>query len=279
MQGYYVVRTYEAGGVGEKIKFWIPEGRRPRFGRRLKSDLAKMEQNETSAVRRVARLINANFCKGSLLVGLDYSNAAYNTLLAKAKSIKDECDACQAEEPADGETVPTEEDLIWLAAKGEMKNFIRRVQRALPDTVEFKYVAVTSDMDGETGEMVRVHHHLVINEEVLEAVKACWGQGGVEWSPLSGQADYTAIAEYLMRQVRRLPDAKKYTSSRNLIRPLPKDRVAPSGAELRVPRGGQLLDRSRYMPGRPQYIRYILPPRENPHCSSNTVEKGGGGLG
>ena len=46
---------------------------------------------------------------------------------------------------------------------------------------------------------------------------------------------------------------------RNLAIPQPKDRIAPGGAELAVPRGGQLLHRNEWRPGRPQYIRYILP--------------------
>ena len=59
--------------------------------------------------------------------------------------------------------------------------------------------------------------------------------------------------------MRRLPDKKKYIPSRNLIVPQPKDRVAVNGAELAVPKNGQLLKRSEFSPGMPQYIRYILP--------------------
>ncbi len=88
------------------------------------------------------------------------------------------------------------------------------------------------------------------------------GMGGVDWSPLSAQEDYTPIAAYLIRQVRRVPDAKKYVSSRNLVRPLSQsDRVGATDAELRV-RGAKLLHRNEYKPGRPQYIRHV-PPGEN----------------
>ena len=41
--------------------------------------------------------------------------------------------------------------------------------------------------------------------------------------------------------------------------PKPVDRIAMGGAELAVPRGGQLLQRNEYRPGMPQYIRYVLP--------------------
>ena len=61
-----------------------------------------------------------------------------------------------------------------------------------------------------------------------------------------------------------MPDAKKYTSSRNLVRPQPKDRVAYSEAEVRVPKGGTLLFRNEFKPGHPQYIRYVLPEHRRP---------------
>ena len=71
--------------------------------------------------------------------------------------------------------------------------------------------------------------------------------------------DYLGLAHYLLVQVRYVPDEKKYCPSRNLTLPQPKDRAALSGAELSVPRGGQLLFRAGWAPGMPQYIRYILP--------------------
>ena len=121
-------------------------------------------------------------------------------------------------------------------------------------------MAVTSDMDGGHWETVRVHHHLVVPAEAKEAFAEKWaGMGGVDWSPLSAQEDYTPIAAYLIRQVRRVPDAKKYVSSRNLVRPQPK---RPGGADRRGTAGtprAKLLHRNEYKPGRPQYIRYVLP--------------------
>ena len=127
----------------------------------------------------------------------------------------------------------------------------------------FKYgVAVTSDMDGKTGELVRVHHHLVINKESLEIAMQKWSLGGVHYKPLSAQPDYTGVAEYFIKQTRKIKDAKKFVCSRNLVRPVPKDRIVPSNAEIRVPAGGVLLHRSEFKPGRPQYIRYLMPKKK-----------------
>ena len=38
-QGYWVVRTYEAGNVGEKTKFWIPGDRPSRSHKKEKSEI------------------------------------------------------------------------------------------------------------------------------------------------------------------------------------------------------------------------------------------------
>ena len=254
-EGYWVVRTYESGAVGEKTKFWV-QGARPssRSKRKEKSEIKKQEQNEYSAVKQVARIFNANFHQGDLLMGLDYSPAGMARL-----------EAYIAKHPF---PIPESDDAAAFhmeqlreAARREMKLCLRRVQRELAKSgIALKYIAITSDMDGDTGEAVRVHHHLVVNKEAQGAFVKKWAElGGVDWSPLSKQADYTPVAEYLLRQVRRVPDAKKYVSSRNLVRPQPKDRVVISDAEIRVPKGGKLLFRSEFKPGRPQYIRYIIP--------------------
>lgn len=253
-EGYWVIRTYEAGAVGEKTKFWVQGTRQSRNQRKEKSQIKKQEQNEYSAQKRLARLINANFHPGDLLLGLDYSPAGMDRL-----------EAYIAEHPFEiegtGDAEADRMQQIRYAADREMRLCLRRVKRELQKTgAALKYIAITSDMDGDTGEAVRVHHHLVVNEEAREAFLQKWEElGGVNWSPLSHQEDYMPIAEYLLRQVRRVPDEKKYVPSRSLIQPQPKDRVVLSDAEIRVPKGGKLLFRNEFRPGRPQYIRYVLP--------------------
>jgi len=249
--GYWVIRSYTAGAVGEKTKFWVQGARPGRSSRREKTELRKQEQNEYSAVKRLARILNANFGPGDLLLGLDYSEDAVARLREYAESQGADMERAEEAERA---------EYLRRAAERELRLVLRRVKRELEKTgVELRYVAVTSDMDGDTGEAVRLHHHLIVPAQARAAFLKRWGLGGVSWSPLSAQPDYLPVAEYLLRQVRRAPDGKKYISSRNLIRPLPRDRVALTDAELRVPRGGKLLQRSEYRPGKPQYIRYVLP--------------------
>ena len=125
--------------------------------------------------------------------------------------------------------------------------------------IPFRYIPFTSDLDGKTGEVVRVHHHIIVNAEAAEIALEKWSAGSTHREHLYDQVDQTPLAHYLLAQVRHRPNEKKYSPSRNLIVPQPKDRIAVSGAELQVPRGGQLLLRAGWMPGMPQYIRYIVP--------------------
>ena len=191
-------------------------------------------------------------------MGLDYSKQGMDKIIAWAR---------KHGLPVDSEDEREKMDAIWEAASHELDNALRRVKnRMKKQGAELKAIYSTSDMDGETGEAVRVHHHLVVNADARDAFVDAWekcGLGGVSWTPLwKDQKDRTNIAEYIIRQVRRIPDAKKYRSTRNLHRPQPKDRIALSDAELRCPSGGKLLFRQEFRTGRPQYIRYEMPEKK-----------------
>lgn len=264
--GYWVVRTYEAGQVGEKTKYFVLGDRTRRNRRKEESSIKKQEQNEYSAKKRLARLINANFTHGDILLGLDYSDASYKKLERSARKAAPDYDS-----------LPEDDQLrcIREAAAQEMVNYLRRVKRALEKegrADELKYIAITSDMDGDTKETVRVHHHLIVPASCEHIVRMKWGHGGTYCKPLSKQEDYMPIAEYLIAQVRGTLNAKKFVSSRNLIRPQPKDRIAVSDAEIRVPRNCKLIQRAEYKRGAPQYIRYILPEKKAADISSSDGE-------
>ncbi len=258
-EGYWIIRTYESGIIGEKTKYWV-KGERPsgKSRRKEKSELKKQEQNEYSAMKAMARLVNANYRKDDLLIGLDYSDAGLEKLESWARKQNPRFSTLAEEE---------KQDALIEAAWHEAELCRRRVSREMKKQgQDLKSILITSDMDGDTGEQVRIHHHILVQAGCAALFREKWAAlGSVDWEPLSGQADYTPIAEYLIRQVRRIPDAKKFRSSRNLIRPQPKDRVTTSDAELRIPKGGKLLFRQEYQNWRgstyyqPQYIRYIIP--------------------
>ena len=265
-EGYYVVRTIEAGDIGEKTKFFVP-GKRPdgKLSRRQKNALKKQEQNEYSSLKEFRRLIHANFGPGDLLLGLDYSDSGLERVMSWGRK--------------NGLLIDSQDEMerqnaIWEAASHELEIGLRRVKRHLKKQgLELKALYITSDMDGDTGEIVRVHHHLIVKAEAKDAFVKAWekfGMGGVDWSPLwENQIDRTGLAEYFMKQVRRIPDAKKYRGTRNLVRPTVKDRIVATDSELQVPRGGKLIFRQEYEHRmgsksgfenrRPQYIRYITP--------------------
>lgn len=248
-EGYWVIRKYKAGPVGEAIKFWMPGKRPARMTRQIRRDAQRAAKNASSAIRTAARLVNENFGEADGLLGLDYNEDTLNKLRA---SIPDSA----TEEEA--------EDMLLDLAGHQLELFIRRIKRAMKkDGLEICYFAVTSDReyDEQKKELIpaRVHHHLIVNEEAKAYIMAAWTAGGVDWKPLSAQPDYTQIVTYLLKQVRHRPDVNKYKTSRNLKRPKTEDRLAISGSELRPPRGAILLDRGAYAPGQPQYIRYILP--------------------
>lgn len=254
-EGYWVIRTYESGNVGEKTKYFVP-GKRPekKIRREDSREASRQEKNSSCATKQLARLLNENFPAGcdAYLIGLDYNDKGLAKIMAWA----------------DSKALPmgTEEEksnTTLEAADHEMVNALRRVKRSLPENTELRAVYISSDMDGETGELVRVHHHMVINADALPAFRKAWeecGMGSVDYEKLwENQLDRTPLAEYWMKQVRKRPDAKKYRSTRNLIRPEPKDKIALTEAELRTPKGAELLFRQEFRKGGDQYIRYVLP--------------------
>lgn len=125
-------------------------------------------------------------------------------------------------------------------------------------------IAVTSDMDPETGELVRIHHHVVINAQAAEALKEKWSYGLVNLEHLYRQDDYTPLAAYLLGQVRHGDNRKKYSCTRNMVQPKVEEMVleeAPN-SELRVQPGAKVLDRTPYREGMvSQYVRYKRKPR------------------
>lgn len=236
--GYWVIRTYTAGAVGEKIKYWVPGEKPTKSERKIKSDIKQVQRNEANAEKALARLIHANFMPRDYLLQFSYTEEALEKLRTGER---------------------TEEEL-FEAADHQLKLWAKRTRRACKALgIPFRYIPFTSDLDGKTGEVVRVHHHIIVNAEAAEIALEKWSAGSTHREHLYDQVDQTPLAHYLLAQVRHRPNEKKYSPSRNLIVPQPKDRIAVSGAELQVPRGGQLLLRAGWMPGMPQYIRYIVP--------------------
>lgn len=254
MEGYWIIRTYKAGIVGEKIKYWVPGQKPTKSQRRMKNEIRKQQANEASAVKKVARLLNANFQGGDGFLCLTYDEKGIRKIMEGL------------------EDMPEEEKMEHIKenAKHQLKLFFKRVAGACKRKgIELKYIAITSDMDGETGEYVRIHHHIVVPAEVVEICEAKWKLGYVRKNKVWEEPDHFGLAKYLMDQVRRVPDQKKYTPSRNLIVPEPVDRIARGGKEVQPPKGAVMIHRSEWKPGLPQYIRYIIPKDKRNNSDGN----------
>jgi len=248
-----MIRKIRSGKVIEVSAFHVAANVRPRKGRRRGATTTrKQDQNDRDAVKRFARVLNCNFEAGDLLIQPTYTDAALYQL----------ADGLQ-----DG-------DLEELRRRAEhaLSLFLRRLGRELKKTgTELRAVWITADMSGDTGELVRIHHHVIVKAEGLRMdggelyvgdrkVDDVWGRGAVDWKPLQHMEDYSQLAAYLMRQVRRRPDGKKYSCTRNLKKPiLISERIVYSARELKAPKGAKVMHRAAYTPGEPQYIRYVEP--------------------
>lgn len=283
-------------GVVERTRYAVGDNAQPRRGkRRGNTSFRKQEQNFNSALRRVARILNCNFDhENGLLLTLDYDESGLGKIIAgmpeedrnrieamrapvgeigtwKAMNAKErqECRVLQGKEgDRNGEErVETTYGDAWNrlreAAEKQMSLWMRRVKRKFGGKI--KALMVTSDIDHNTGELVRVHHHIVFAAEGIswDLLRKEWKHGSVDIKQLRAQPDYTPIATYLMRQVRRQPDKKKYRVTQGMEMPKIEERVVLSNSEIRAPAGANVLERSEFSAESiGQYIRYVPKKRE-----------------
>lgn len=231
-----MIRETISGAVTEYSKFYVPEGTRPRSSRRGKSSPRKQDQNDRDAAKRLARILNCNFRAGDALVTLTYAAET---------------------ERAEGEK--------------KVKNFLRRLKRQADKAgLTFRWVLVSSEQTDE-GEQARLHHHLVISGDLLrfdgqehrwyigkQPAEQAWGLGWADVRTLRDQKDYTPVAVYLVRQARREPDEKKWTSSRNMKKPIVKERLVVRPGPLKAPKGALVLHSGEYdIQSGSHYLRFL----------------------
>ena len=244
MQGTWFTQKWIAkNGIEERTKFFVRSDK-PK-SERGKRAARKASKRTDTAERKIARLLNENFTeKEDLHIVLEYSSEELTAIAEKALGIEAE----------------SELDRLYIAAQQNFVNFVRRVQREMKKTdTEFRYISVTADMDGRTGEAVRIHHHLVCNAEAKEAVEKKWRGYCLERELYAIHGDFTPLAEYLVRQTRSVAGTQRYVPSRNLRQPYhtePKPVGRYGESEMHVPKGCIELARSQYARGANQYLRY-----------------------
>lgn len=246
-EGMYMITKIISGSVVERRKTYV--GRRPsRRGARIKgaSSEKKQENNRQQAILTLARTLNCNYSHGDGYLTLSFADEA----LA----------AC-------GGTLE--------GAKKAGRKFLDRVGYRMKKHGEvLKWVLVPSELDGETGELVRVHIHAVISGHGLrledgvfylydEKLEDVWGNGEVDVQILRRQKDYYPLARYLIMQARGVADEKKYSVSRNMVKPRVEHLYTWSPAPLRVPAGASALPGTRYDPETGvNFVRYIPAQRD-----------------
>lgn len=262
----YMERTYKAkNGVVEKVRFAAPVSTRLRSSKTKRSTPRKQESNKNQAIHILGRVLNNNFSAGDLLLTLTYDEEAYDKMRK----------AALAELPQNAHR-ETRLNALMDAADKAAKRFLRRLKDN--GMRGAKTVLVTADMDGTTGELVRVHHHLVIAGAgtALERTESgmllklpngrtladVWGQGSADWELLRA-GSYSKLAGYLIRQVRHRANRKRYTCSRNM-EPIEyaEREIAAIGQEIRVPAGSVVEERQKSMDCVAQYVRYIPPAKK-----------------
>lgn len=148
--------------------------------------------NDINAENKLIRLANANFTNHDLKVELTYST---NHL------------------PLDDK-----------AAERELRNFLRRVKRYREShgLSPLKWIAVTEKGSRSN----RYHHHLIMSGEMsLFDLVSLWGNGIVGTDILMfDENGIASLCRYMLKESRVVIGKKKYSRSRNLIIPQPKQR-------------------------------------------------------
>lgn len=208
---------------------------------RAKSQEDKRDENARQAVRVAARILNCNYTSEDIMLTLTYSDEEHTRLF-------------------DG----MNPDEIWESAKKVLSGKVENARKEFKRTggaagLEMRTFCVTADMDQQTGELVRVHHHVVVTVEAADFIETRWNCGLVHRENLYRQDDYTPLAAYLLGQVRHFEGKKKYSTSRNMVKPIVEEQILEEVPEneIKVQPGAKVLDRTPYREGfASQYVRY-----------------------
>ncbi len=242
MRTMYMITKIVSGNVVERRKTKITRRPAKRNSRiRGNSSEKKIAGNKQFATLQLARAINCNMAPGDLLLTAKFDRNGLETI---------------------GGT--------YEGAKKAGRKFIDRMAYRIRKLgMVCKWFLVPSEIDGETGELVRPHVHIIISgaaftlrERVLylgaDRVNDIWGLGSVDVQFLRHQEDYYPLADYLVRQSRGVPDEKKWSCSRNMDKPKITHEIVTSGGQLRIPAGAMELPGTRYDPEKNQnFVRYI----------------------
>lgn len=241
-EGMYMIEKIISGDVVERRKTRIYRQSAKRGGRiKGNSSEKKIAGNNEHAKLQLARTLNCNMAAGDVWLTATFDEEGLEAVGGN-----------------------------YEGAKKAGRKFIDRcVYRLKKQGIVCKWILAPSEIDGETGELVRPHVHIVMTgkgfsmqDGVLrllgEAVEKIWGLGSVDVKFLRHQKDFYPLAVYIVNQSRGVPDEKKWTASRNMKKPIIRRQIVTSGGQLRVPAGATELPGTKYDPEKNQnFVRYI----------------------
>ena len=227
-----VRRVYQTGSFREVCDVWASDRYRPR-GARIKGNARKsqMDANMKAAQRELTRILNGNYSyeRGSLLCSLSFDQEPESR--EEAKKLFNKC---------------------WK----ELRKICRQNGR------ELKVCGVISDVDGDTGEKVRLHVHVVLDGCTMEQVRECWKLGVVDCRTIRKEKTHARLAAYLLKQCRCEPNEKKWFTSRNLERTkLLSETEIIGSPKYRLPKGAEIIAQGEYCPeeGKLLYLQIQMP--------------------
>ena len=260
---WYIKKHICRNGVEERTKYPVRSDKSS--GTRARREASRGARRADNAERQYARYANNNFDAGQdVHIVLEYTDEELGKLVEKAET-------ATRERTGDARTHDEifRDELFRLGQK-DLQNFVRRARReCAKQGIELFYLGATSDMDGDSGEEARLHHHFVCNAAAAEACQKKWR--GTAWDAelYNVNGDLSALASYIIRQVRAVDGTQRYVPSRNLVPPETSEPIPLVGNaakyaenEMSVPKGCTLLYRSTYVRGATQYIRYKRPKKE-----------------
>lgn len=186
---HYRTKTIKSGNIIECEIYPIwSTSQSSRVQKAKESREAQKKLNEKNAVKKVIRLLNANFTDNDIWGTFTYEPAKRPNTIEEAQK--------------------------------EMSKFIRRLKYQCTKLGydPLKYVYVTEVVDDEEKNKHHVHHHIVMNFPDRDLAESLW-KNGARTQTRRLQADesgYEGMARYIMKAPQ---GSKRYVCSRNLIQP------------------------------------------------------------
>lgn len=212
----YMKMTCRAGKTKEIAKYytyWLQPERRKRSPRVNPTTEQQQKINDRHLVKRLTRLLNANFNENCWYITFDYK---------------------KEQRPESVEVLHKQEQ--------KLLRDLRKIYKK--ENAVFKYV-----WTAEVGKRGGAHIHMVVSPIDIRLLKNIWQYGWATIKPMDSSGQYRRLAEYFIKYFQKTRDTdeqiqkKSYNPSKNLIRPVPKKkpmRGKKFSYEIKVPRGWYL---------------------------------------